>query len=141
LLYLPALEEALQNGTRSSRSGPEKSIMSEEDAPIIPERRCRRDRRHQNVPVENERRKRPERRRRVDPVTCERNYTSEELEFLKAMEQFRRITQFPTCRQVLQIAYQLGYRKVAAPTPLPGIRPEQHNESEPQISGGKPTTR
>jgi hypothetical protein len=115
--------------------------MNEGDAPIIPERRCRQDRRHQNLPVENERRKRPERRRRIDPTTCERDYTAEQLAFLKAMEVFRRIHPFPTYRQVLQVAYQLGYRKVAAPTPLPGIQREQHNEPESLVSGGKsPTT-
>jgi hypothetical protein len=109
--------------------------MSEGDPPIVPERRCRRDRRHENLPVTTERRNQAERRRRVDPVTCERDYTPEQLEFLKAMEQFRRVSQFPTCRQVLQVAYQLGYRKVAEPIPLPGLQVERHNEPKAPVAG------
>lgn len=45
--------------------------------------------------------------------TSERFYTDEELEFLKAVERYRRETKrpYPTCTEILAIAKSLGYRK------------------------------
>jgi hypothetical protein len=96
--------------------------MGEETPVLTTDRRGKQDRRQQNMPVPVERRKQ-ERRRRIDPTTCERDYDLEEVEFLRAMERFRRVKQFPTCRDVLQIAYSLGYRRIAEPTALPGLQP------------------
>jgi hypothetical protein len=95
---------------------------------VVTDRRIREDRRHENLPVPVERRKQ-DRRRRIDPTTCERDYNAEQLEFLRAMERFRRVTQFPTCHEVLQVVYSLGYRRVAAPTALPGLAPAEPTES------------
>jgi len=63
------------------------------------------------------------RRRMVDPCTCEKHYTEDEVEFLKAMERYRRENRrpFPTYSEVLEIVRSLGYRKVAAAGPLPGM--------------------
>lgn len=63
-------------------------------------------------------------RRRVDPTTCERDYSSDEFEFLKAVERYRRECKrpFPTTSELLQIAVSLGYRKVAPAGPLPGAK-------------------
>ena len=51
----------------------------------------------------------------------EPEYTEEELNFILAMEQYRRDNRrrFLTSREILRIAASLGYRKVAEPKPLP----------------------
>jgi hypothetical protein len=89
------------------------------------------DRRKRNIPVAMERRKAnasekrrtSERRRQIDPTTCERDYTDEEIAFMKAMDQYKRDNRrpFPTWSEVLEVLAALGYRKVAAPTSLPGL--------------------
>ena len=90
------------------------------------------ERRKRNIPVaidrrkgEGERRQRGERRRQVDPTTCERDYTEEEIDFMKAMDQYKRDNRrpFPTWSEVLEVLRALGYRKVAEPTALPGLSP------------------
>ncbi|HLW63844.1 MAG TPA: hypothetical protein VKS79_00905 [Gemmataceae bacterium] len=89
------------------------------------------DRRKRNIPVAMERRKQnsaekrrtSERRRLIDPTTCERDYTDDEIEFMKAMDQYKRDNRrpFPTWSEVLEVLQALGYRKVAAATCLPGL--------------------
>ena len=90
------------------------------------ERRSGIDRRQKQVPVAVERRsgqdrRKGERRRMVDPTTCERDYTPEEIEFVNAMDRYRREANrpFPTWSEVLEVLKSLGYRKVAEPTELP----------------------
>jgi hypothetical protein len=39
-------------------------------------------------------------------------YTADEIEFLKAMELYRRKRPFPTWTEVLKVLKKLGYRKV-----------------------------
>lgn len=59
-----------------------------------------------------------ERRRQIDPTTCERDYGNEEIEFMTAMDDYKRRSgrQFPTWSEVLEVLRDLGYRKVAEPT-------------------------
>lgn len=59
-----------------------------------------------------------ERRRQIDPTTCERDYGLEEIEFMNAMDDYKRRSgrQFPTWSEVLEVLRDLGYRKVAEPT-------------------------
>ena len=61
---------------------------------------------------------RVERRRQIDPTTCERDYQPEEIEFMRAMDDYklRSGRQFPTWSEVLEVLRDLGYRKVAEPT-------------------------
>jgi len=56
-----------------------------------------------------------ERRRQIDPTTCERDYRPDELEFMQAMDDYKRRSgrQFPTWSEVLEVIRDLGYRKVA----------------------------
>jgi hypothetical protein len=65
-------------------------------------------------------RRKVERRRQIDPTTCEREYTDDEIEFMKAMDEYKRLSgrMFPTWSEVLEVIGCLGYRKVAEPTPL-----------------------
>lgn len=90
------------------------------------DRRSGEDRRKRQEPVAVERRsgqdrRKGERRRLIDPTTCERDYTPEEIEFMNAMDRYRREANrpFPTWSEVLEVLKCLGYRKVAEPTELP----------------------
>lgn len=64
-----------------------------------------------------ERRKTPrrkvERRRMIDPTTCERDYSLDEVEFMKAMDDYKRKSgrMFPTWSEVLEVVRSLGYTK------------------------------
>ena len=93
------------------------------------DRRRHDDRRKRSIPVAVERRSGKdrrqlgERRRQVDPTTCERDYSDEEIAFMKAMDLYKRANRrpFPTWSEVLEVLRALGYRRVEAPTALPGL--------------------
>lgn len=69
-------------------------------------------------------RRQVERRRLIDPTTCERDYSGDEIEFMKAMDEYKRKSgrMFPTWSEVLEVVRSLGYAKpehaipVAQPT-------------------------
>ncbi len=65
-------------------------------------------------------RRKVERRRQIDPTTCERDYTTDEIEFMTAMDDYKRRSgrQFPTWSEVLEVLRAMGYRKVAEPKEL-----------------------
>ena len=67
-----------------------------------------------------ERRTKVERRRQIDPTTCERDYGDAEVEFMGAMDNYKRRSgrQFPTWSEVLEVLHSLGYRKVAEPVEI-----------------------
>lgn len=82
------------------------------------ERRSGQDRRCRNEPVLVERRKlerraKVPRRRQIDPTTCERDYTAEEIEFMRALDEYKRSSgrMFPTCSEILEVLRKLGYEK------------------------------
>ena len=56
------------------------------------------------------------RRRRIDPTTCDRDYSPEELEFLHAMQDYKKASgrMFPTWSEALEVLQSLGYRKQVA---------------------------
>src|ERR1017187_1436659 len=109
--------------------------MSEDKAPAFPPDLCVTDRRgierrKRQIPVALERRsakdrrdEKGERRRQIDPTTCERDYTNDEIEFMKAKDQYKRDNRrpFPTWSEVLEVMRALGYRKVAEPSQMPGL--------------------
>jgi hypothetical protein len=91
------------------------------------------DRRKQSVPVglerrQSERRKVP-RRRQIDPTTCERDYTGDELEFMNALDDYKRRSgrMFPTCSEILEVVRALGYERLS--------RPEAQPQAEPAADG------
>jgi hypothetical protein len=100
-----------------------------QESPKPSERRRGPDRRTEVIPVVVERRSgidrriEAEKRRMVDPVTCEKEYTEEEVCFMTAIDQYKRANRrpFPTWSEVLEVLRSLGYRKVEAPVPLPGL--------------------
>ena len=71
------------------------------------------------APVESipqmERRAKVNRRRQIDPTTCEREYSDDEVEFMQALDAYKRKNgrMFPTCSEVLEVVRSLGYTKVA----------------------------
>jgi hypothetical protein len=60
------------------------------------------------------------RRRFVDPTTCEREYSKAEMEFMMAMNEYKRKSgrMFPTWSEVLEVLQSLGYEKVEASIPV-----------------------
>ncbi|MDZ7617631.1 MAG: hypothetical protein U1E05_11535 [Patescibacteria group bacterium] len=74
------------------------------------------------MPVERraiQRRKKVNRRRQIDPTTCERDYTPEEIEFMSALDDYKRLSgrMFPTCSEVLEVLRGLGYSKATCGNP------------------------
>ena len=73
------------------------------------------ERRQTDEPVEVERRqgtrRRVQRRRQIDPTTCERDYSADELEFMRALDAYKRSSgrMFPTCSEILEVIRGLGY--------------------------------
>ena len=55
------------------------------------------------------------RRRMIDPTTCERDYGADEVEFMQALDRYKRTSgrMFPTCSEVLEVVRSLGYARVA----------------------------
>jgi len=109
--------------------------MTQDTVPTFSEDLCvtdrrAKDRRKKQIPVAMERRTgqerrddRGERRRQIDPTTCERDYTNDEIDFMKAMDQYKRENRrpFPTWSEVLEVLRAMGYRKVADPSQMPGL--------------------
>ena len=64
-----------------------------------------------------ERREKVSRRRQIDPTTCEREYTIDEVEFMNALDEYKRKSgrMFPTCSEVLEVVRGLGYVKGPLP--------------------------
>jgi hypothetical protein len=85
------------------------------------------DRRKKSEPVAVERRtverrEKVARRRQIDPTTCERDYSDEEVEFMNALDHYKRKSgrMFPTCSEILEVIRGLGYVKIdASSNPAP----------------------
>lgn len=107
------------------------------------ERRTLADRRGKQVPVASERRKLQRRavvsrRRQIDPTTCERDYTSDEIAFMTALDEYKRKSgrMFPTCSEVLEVIRDLGYVKVASGTPTLSL-PADVAAADPVLLGSQ----
>jgi hypothetical protein len=63
--------------------------------------------------VKQDRRQKIQRRRQIDPTTCERDYSQEEIEFMNALDEYKRNSgrMFPTCSEILEVFRNLGYTK------------------------------
>jgi hypothetical protein len=87
-----------QRKIRSRRASPDRRTAN---AAAVAERRL------------GERREKVSRRRQIDPTTCERDYTDAEVEFMHALDQYKRSSgrMFPTCSEVLEVLRHLGYEK------------------------------
>jgi hypothetical protein len=91
------------------------------------ERRATEERRKHTAQVaverrQQERRVKVPRRRQIDPTTCEREYNDDEIEFMHALDAYKRTSgrMFPTCSEILEVIRNLGYvrvTKAAVPSP------------------------
>ena len=113
----------------------------ESDATVTVDRRASKDRRKapdrrkREAPVAVQRRKiarraKVSRRRQIDPATWGRDYSSEEIEVMRALEKYKRTSgrMFPTCSEILEVLQTLGYRKLpnGEPTDATGqVKEEQ----------------
>ena len=93
------------------------------------ERRAAAERRTKSDPVKSdrrklERRKKVSRRRQIDPTTCERDYSIEEVEFMQALDEYKRTSgrMFPTCSEILEVIRGLGYIRQAVPAAAEATR-------------------
>lgn len=52
-----------------------------------------------------------QRRRQIDPTTCEREYNLREIQFMQAIDAYKRSSgrMFPTCSEILEVIDKLGY--------------------------------
>jgi len=91
------------------------------DREIQMDRRRMTDRRNSNCdslePAASQlptRRKQP-RRRQIDPTTCEREYNDSEIEFMQAIDAYKRSSgrMFPTCSEILEVIQNLGYQRLS----------------------------
>ncbi len=91
------------------------------------ERRNKTDRRNDDTKVVTEKRisqrRAVTRRRQIDPTTCERDYTQDEIEFMHAMDAYKRKSgrMFPTCSEILEVVRDLGYQRPGSDQPTPAI--------------------
>lgn len=85
----------------------------------VDDRRKSEDRRKETQAVaverrQGQRREKVSRRRQIDPTTCERDYSDAEVEFMNAMDLYKRKNgrMFPTCSEILEVIRDLGYAKL-----------------------------
>ena len=88
------------------------------DRRIESERRSGEERRQEEVTVASDRRegdrRTVQRRRHIDPTTCERDYSNDEIEFMHALDAYKRASgrMFPTCSEILEVLRDLGYARI-----------------------------
>lgn len=109
-----------------------------------PQSRRTEGRRQQELPVETEQRdgerRTVQRRRQIDPTTCERDYSDDEIEFMQALDQYKRDNgrMFPTCSEILEVIRALGYFRVdenGNPLHAPIVASETTENQGPDSSG------
>lgn len=116
-----------------------KSKKNAGDAEVTIDRRTKADRRDEigeDLPAEAkqpqiEKREKVQRRRQIDPTTCERDYSDQEVEFMNAMDEYKRTSgrMFPTCSEVLEVIRDLGYVQLT-PAEISVVRPELNEQPE-----------
>jgi hypothetical protein len=99
-------------------------------AELVIDRRDREDRRKESTPVPQERRAKVQRRRQIDPTTCEREYSDDEIQFMHALDAYKRTSgrMFPTCSEILEVIRGLGYVRVTS-APLAPMEPTTQIEA------------
>jgi len=98
------------------------------------------ERRKQKQPIaverrQGERREKVQRRRQIDPTTCERDYSNDEIEFMQALDAYKRANgrMFPTCSEILEVIRDLGYVRMspgASAGTAPAISAATEEEAE-----------
>ena len=111
---MPKVPPKSKSNAASQASEKKSGISKAKLADLDETGKRKKDRRSKDQPVVNERRK-AQRRRQIDPTTCERDYDNSEIEFMHALDQYKRDSgrMFPTCSEILEVLVKLGYRKVS----------------------------
>lgn len=116
---------------KATKSPKKKAATKAGDAEVTVDRRRKNQRTEETAAAENnaaetnkskadapklERRKKVNRRRQIDPTTCERDYSDAEVEFMGALDDYKRSSgrMFPTCSEVLEVIRGLGYVQLSA---------------------------
>jgi hypothetical protein len=75
--------------------------------------------RHQRATRAATKRNQSGRRRLIDPTTTERDYSAAEMEFMFAMQEYKKSSgrMFPTWSEVLEVLQSLGYQKAQLESP------------------------
>jgi hypothetical protein len=142
--HTTATKAATKKSTRSMKKATSASAAATCEDAITIDRRHGKERRNEEEAAgetaapQLERRKKVNRRRQIDPTTCERDYSEQEVEFMNALDDYKRKSgrMFPTCSEVLEVIQSLGYVKSSpaggqiAPSqsavsakPMPGVLP------------------
>ncbi len=129
-----AAKPAAKNGAAKSPAKAKTEPVAEPatmEAPIDRRGKDRRDPQAAAAAPLPERRKKVNRRRQIDPTTCERDYSDDEVQFMNALDEYKRSSgrMFPTCSEVLEVVRGLGYVKLS-PTEAAAARAT--GEVEPQ---------
>jgi hypothetical protein len=95
-----------------------KSVPAIDSAELIQIDRRGTDRRETGSEVvahEGPQRRKAQRRRQIDPTTCERDYSGDEIEFMQAMDAYKRSAgrMFPTCSEILEVIRAIGYIRLS----------------------------
>jgi len=137
-----------KKSTTSKPASRKKSSSKKVDEDVKLDRRLKADRRDEELseiatpPLE--RRKKVQRRRQIDPTTCERDYSVVEVEFMNAMDDYKRKSgrMFPTCSEILEVIRAIGYTKQspAEQAILTEVQefefaPEQKDEASAELVG------
>ncbi|MFZ5830460.1 MAG: hypothetical protein ACOY3P_10245 [Planctomycetota bacterium] len=135
-----ATKTAPKKGSKRTKAARVSSRKAGEQLVTVDRRRKDRREKPGEVAVERralERRAKVNRRRQIDPTTCERDYTDDEVEFMTALDEYKRRSgrMFPTCSEVLEVIRGLGYAKqpkaaeISPPSePIP--QADAHSEQE-----------
>lgn len=94
--------------TRIDQSAAERRLQNRR---VLGDRRIGKETQFQGEERRKTPRRKVERRRLIDPTTCERDYSAEEIEFMRAMDEYKRKSgrMFPTWSEVLEVVRGLGY--------------------------------
>ena len=89
--------------------------------------------------VVSEPRRKKQRRRHIDPTTCERDYSDPEIEFMRAMDDYKRDAgrMFPTCSEVLEVIRSLGYYQLTEEQLKEGLPEDFPEEALPKLGERK----
>lgn len=147
-----SVRQSTSTRSRSSRSAASSSagaptrgkraVVTTIDRRRQTERRKANEQREKDRPVVQERRalarrEAVNRRRQIDPTTCERDYTTEEIAFMNALDDYKRRSgrMFPTCSEVLEVIKDLGYVKLAGAEAQARTAPDSAGAGSVQARG------
>ncbi len=117
-----ATKPATRKGPLNPTSKPAAKRTKASDAEVTIDRRRKAERRNDGavdtsatkpeaVALPLKPRAKVQRRRQIDPTTCERDYSDSEVQFMGALDEYKRANgrMFPTCSEVLEVIRGLGY--------------------------------